>query len=37
MVQKFGEGVTKKPTSIVNVHIQPNNDNKIIYTSHRSG
>ncbi|KAL5254058.1 hypothetical protein ACHWQZ_G013724 [Mnemiopsis leidyi] len=37
IVQRFGESVRSKSTSVVNVHIKPNNDNKIIYTAHSSG
>ena len=38
IVQRFGETVARsKSTAVVNVHIKPNNDNKIIYTAHSSG
>ena len=37
IVQRFGENVRSKSTAVVNVHIKPNNDNKIIYTAHSSG
>lgn len=37
IVQRFGETVRSKSTAVVNVHIKPNNDNKIIYTAHSSG